>query len=70
MLLTGKSKNPERWIATDAGMDKISTKIAGKIAGSLEKRLKKAYPKARKIEELMPSNCFLSFNNDQQPDWL
>ena len=51
MLLTGKSKNPERWIATDAGMDKISTKIAGKIAGSLEKRLKKAYPKARKIEE-------------------
>ena len=48
---TGKSKNPERWIATDAGMDKISTKIAGKIAGSLEKRLKKAYPKARKIEE-------------------
>ena len=51
MLLTGKSKKPERWIATDAGMDKISTKIAGKIAGSLEKRLKKAYPKARKIEE-------------------
>ena len=51
MLLTGKSKNPGRWIATDAGMDKISAKIAGKIAGSLEKRLKKAYPKARKIEE-------------------
>ena len=51
MLLTGKSKKPERWITTDAGMDKISTKIAGKIAGSLEKRLKKAYPKARKIEE-------------------
>lgn len=51
MLLTGKSKNPERWIATDAGMDKISAKIARKIARSLEKRLKKAYPKARKIEE-------------------
>ena len=53
MLLTGKSRNPERWIATDAGMDKISAKIAGKIVGSLEKRLKKAYPKARKIEEVI-----------------
>lgn len=53
MLLTGKSKNPERWIATDAGMDKLSARIAGKIVGSLEKRLTKAYPKAKKIEEVI-----------------
>ena len=53
MLLTGKSKNQERWIATDAGMDKLSARIAGKIVGSLEKRLTKAYPKAKKIEEVI-----------------
>ena len=31
MLLTGKSKKPERWIATDAGMDKISKKLRERL---------------------------------------
>ena len=52
MLLTGKSKKPGAWIATDAGMDKISTKIAGKIAGKSGKASEKKHiQRQEKIEE-------------------
>ena len=48
MLLTGKSKNPERWIATDAGMDKIRQKLTGKIAGRSGKASEKSISKGKK----------------------
>ena len=52
MLLSGKSRNIERWAAADAGIDKISTGLTRKINDVIERRIKKAYPKAIKTEEI------------------
>lgn len=52
MLLSGKSRNPERWEAADAGIDKVSADLRKKINYIIERRIKKAYPKAVKTEEI------------------
>lgn len=52
VLLSGKSRNPERWEAADAGIDKVSADLRKKINYIIERRIKKAYPKAVKTEEI------------------
>lgn len=52
MLLSGKSRNPERWEAADAGIDKVSADLRKKINYVIERRIEKAYPKAVKTEEI------------------
>lgn len=52
MLLSGKSRNVEKWAAADAGIDKISAGLTRKINDVIERRIKKAYPKAVKTEEV------------------
>ena len=52
MLLSGKSRNAERWAAADAGIDKVSAKLRKKINNVIERRIRKAYPKAVKTESV------------------
>lgn len=52
MLLSGKSRNPKRWEAADAGIDKVSADLRKKINYVIERRIEKAYPKAVKTEEI------------------
>ena len=52
VLLSGKSRNPERWEAADAGIDKVSADLRKKINYIIERRIEKAYPKAVKTEEI------------------
>ena len=51
MLLSGKSRNPEKWAAADAGIDRVSIGLQRKINNLIERRIRKAYPKAVKTEE-------------------
>ena len=51
MLLWGKSRNPKRWEAADAEIDKVRERLGAKIAGMVQKRIQKAYPKAKKAED-------------------
>ena len=50
MLLSGKSRNAERWAAADAGIDKVSARLRTKINNVIERRIRKAYPKAVKTD--------------------
>ena len=52
MLLSGKSRNAERWAAADAGIDKVSARLRTKINNVIERRIRKAYPKAVKTESV------------------
>ena len=52
MLLSGKSRNAERWAAADAGIDKVSARLRKKINNVIERRIRKAYPKAVKTESV------------------
>lgn len=51
VLLSGKSRNPEKWAAADAGIDRVSIGLQRKINNLIERRIRKAYPKAVKTEE-------------------
>lgn len=48
LLLTGKSRHPERWEAAEQGLDKVGARLSAAIAGFVERRIHKAYPKAKK----------------------
>ena len=42
MLLSGKSRNPEKWAAADAGIDRVSIGLQRKINNLIERRIRKA----------------------------
>ena len=48
LLLTGKSRYPERWEAAEQSLDKVGARLSASIAGFVERRIHKAYPKAKK----------------------
>lgn len=50
MILSRKSKNPEKWEATDALLDSLTKRLAVKICRFVEKRIKLAY----QIRDLKP----------------
>ena len=48
LLLTGKSRHPERWEAAEQSLDKVGARLSAAIAGFVDRRIHKAYPKAKK----------------------
>ncbi|MGN0334399.1 MAG: putative ABC transporter permease [Lachnospiraceae bacterium] len=56
IILSGRSKNLEKWKSIDAWLDGISSGISRKIYGSVNRRIQKAYPEAQRktAEETKP----------------
>ena len=48
ILLSGKSRDEERWIAVDNWLSKLSARLGKRIYTHVDTRIKKAYPKATK----------------------
>ena len=48
MLLSGKSRNPEKWVAADAGIDRVSIGRAKEDKQFNRKKNKKSISKSRK----------------------
>lgn len=51
IVLSGKSKNEEKWKATDAWLDSITARLRGGIRSFIEARINKAYPENSQVEE-------------------
>lgn len=49
ILLSGKSRMIEKWEATDAWMDSLSTSLGDRIYNLVDRRLQGAYPTAKKL---------------------
>lgn len=47
MLLWGKSRNPKRWEAADAEIDKVREPLGAKIAGMVQKRIRLFFSEKR-----------------------
>ena len=52
LLVTGKSRHPEKWLEANNKIDRFRIRLGNKIAGSIEKRMTKAYPKASFVEKV------------------
>ena len=52
LLVTGKSRHPEKWLQANNKIDRFRIRLGNKIAGSIEKRMTKAYPKASFVEKV------------------
>ena len=50
LLLTGKSRHPQRWEEANNRLDRLRIKLRNQITERIEKRLGKAYPKASGID--------------------
>ena len=55
LLLTGKSRYPERWEAAEQSLNKVGARLSASIAGFVERRIHKAYPKAKKAAKTSES---------------
>ena len=52
LLVTGKSRHPEKWLEANNKIDRFRIRLGNKIVGSIEKRMTKAYPKASFVEKV------------------
>ncbi|MGN0505666.1 MAG: hypothetical protein ACI4FZ_03840 [Lachnospiraceae bacterium] len=50
VLLSGRSKNAERWAAVDGSLDRVSNRLGRWIFGHVDRRIHKAYPTAKPKE--------------------
>ena len=51
ILLTGKSKHPEKWGMANNRIDSIRVRLGNKIISQIENRLEKAYPEVQRVEQ-------------------
>ena len=51
LLVTGKSRHPEKWLEANNTIDRFRIRLGNRIAGSIEKRMTKAYPKRSTVEK-------------------
>ena len=52
LLVTGKSRHPEKWLKANNKIDRFRIRLGNKISDSIEKRMTKAYPKASFVEKV------------------
>ena len=52
LLVTGKSRHPEKWLEANNKIDRFRIRLGNKISDSIEKRMTKAYPKASFVEKV------------------
>lgn len=60
-ILSGVSKNPDRWKHTDAQMESVSRKLMENIYRLIERRINKAYPKKKKIEREVADTTIFAY---------
>lgn len=51
ILLSGRSKQEEKWELANSGFEKASDALGGFISGKIRKRINKAYPKKVKVQK-------------------
>lgn len=51
LLVTGKSRHPEKWLEANNTIDRFRIRLGNRITGYIEKRMARAYPKRSTVEK-------------------